>query len=524
MIGATFRKTVLSPWLDLYPDRCIQCGLCTAFMEQVADSAQLQLVRTQDRLEIDMAYGSQLQVGVSGNLLDLCPSGAIVKTEEEPYINPNEIKKYASVDVMDGCGTKTLISVHEDTVVNISVQSDASRNHFWISDKVRFSLDGLRHNRALTPMMKKEGKLEPASWIDVFKAIVRKVADLKPEQMAFLAGEVVDVETLYLLRALLDDMGVIHRDMVSRPSGLSFKERGDYLFNTSFERLQHADACLIVGHPQGDTPSLKTHLHPYFRNNRERIATVGVEEEGYPSLGPFSILEALVQKKHPFFEVLCEARNPVIIVGSQCLNGEDGKHIYEWCRLIAEASGSIREDWNGFNVMHSSITTVGGLDVGFYPSKEGWNTENIQRMARGRQIKLLYLIHADDLPFGALEDTFIIYQGHHMDNGAQNADIVLPSCVYTEKNGIYVNTEGRPSFIEKVVSPIGEAKEDWKIVRALSEVLGHRLPYNTYAQVSEAVRSFFDSLGSNSMSEAAYAPKTTKRQYVEKNQFFQIIY
>ncbi len=421
---------------------------------------------------------------------------------------------------MDGCGAKTLIATHKDKVVDISARNDFSKNHFWISDKARFSVDGLSHNRILTPMMKKEGKLEPVSWIDAFKAIVRKVADLKPEQMAFLAGEAIDVETLYLLRELLDDMGVAHRDMLSRPSGLPFKERGDYLFNTSFERLQHADACLIIGN--NDTPLLKAYLHPYFRNNKERIATVGMEEEGYPSLGPFSVLEALAQKKHPFSEVLCVAKNPAIIVGAHCLDGEDGRHIYEWSRLIANASGSIREDWNGFNVMHPSITTVGGLDVGFYPSKGGWDTENIKRMARGRQIKLLYLVHADDLPFGALEDTFIIYQGHHMDKGAQNANIVLPSCVYTEKNGIYMNTEGRPSFVEKTVSPLGDAKEDWKIIRALSEVLGYRLPYNTYAQVLEAVRSFSDSFQLSEgavrspMSEEAYAPKTPKRQYVEK--------
>ena len=524
IVGATFRKKALNPWIDFYPDRCIQCGLCTAFMDQVAGSSQLQLMRDQDGFVIDMAYGDQLEAGVSGNLVDLCPSGAIVKAGEDAHFYPNDIKKSMSIDVMDGCGAKTLVTAHKDKVVEISAPNDVSKNHFWISDKARFSVDGLIHNRALTPMMKKEGKLEPVSWIDAFKAVVRKVADLKPEQMAFLAGDGVDVETLYLLRELLDDMGVSHRDMLSRPSGLPFRERGDYLFNTSFEKLREADACLIVGHaPNRDSPLLKAYLHPYFRNNEAQIATVGVEDERYASLGPFSTLEALAQKKHPFFEVLCAAKNPAIIVGDQCLNGEDGKFIYEWSRLIAKASGCIREDWNGFNIMHSSITTVGGLDVGFYPSKGGWDTESIKRMVRGRQIKLLYLMHAEDLPFGSLEDTFIIYQGHHMDKGAQHADIVLPSCVYTEKNGLYINTEGRCSFVERAVPPLGEAKEDWKIIRALSEVLGYRLPYNTYAQVSEAVRTFLSAFQSpengayNPMSEEAYAPKTPKRTYVEKS-------
>ncbi len=470
------------PLIKASMNRCIHCNLCVRFADEVAGTAEIGALGRGDETEIRALKGV-VTSELSGNVIDLCPAGALLSKPFKGRGKAWEMESFETVDVMDAVGSPIRVQVREGEIMRI-----LPREGEWISDKTRFAHDGLSYQRLDQPYIRVEGKLQPASWADAFKIIVKKMTSLKPSEMAFLIGDLVDMETAYVLRQLLDKMKVPHRDCREAGQYLPVSARGDYLFNTTMEGIQKADACLIVGsNPRLEAPVLNAHIRKRFLGGNFPVALVGQKIDltyTYDHLGTNAlVLKEILNGNHPFAETLKGAKNPMIIVGNGALTSLEGEAIYKTCRAIAAQFNMIRKDWNGFNVIHTAAGCVGALDVGFVPLKEGHDTAGILRGAKVGTLKLLYLVGVDNIPFNGLEDTFVVYQGHHGDAGAHEAHVILPGVAYTEKDASYVNMEGRLQEAHKIVQGPGEAKEDWKIIRGLSEVVGHKLPYNTREEI-----------------------------------------
>ena len=503
-------------------DRCIGCQRCTSFLENISGTADLGLFKEGKDYLVDTYLGGGITSELSGNLVDLCPSGALTEKPSVFLSRPWEVEKIPSIDVMDAMGSSIQLDCREEKVLRVHPLEKKETNQYWITDKIRFSYDGLLHQRLDQPYIRKEGVLEPASWVDAFKALVKKMSDLKPSEMGFLVGDLVEVDSVYLLRQLLDDMKIHNRDCRIEGAFFPTESRGDYLFNTGFEGIEQSDACLIVGADiRYEAPLLNVRLRNRYKNNEENLAVIGIEQHltfPHTYLGSsLKILNEIAEGNHRFSQIFEAAQFPMIILGMMSLEGEDKEDLYDTARFIAQKYNLIQGQWNGFNVLHRAAGRVGALEVGFLPTQKGEGVSGMMRMARGRQLKLLYLLGVDELPLNALEDTFVVYQGHHGDMGAEAADIILPGAAFSEKNGFYINTEGRAQFARQAVFPPGEAKEDWKIIRGLSEILGHKLPYETYEDIYKDLKNNFPifnqkELASSPLSDKVYEKKEIKQE------------
>lgn len=483
----------LSPFIQGHMNRCIGCQRCISFLENVTGTAELGLFQGEEGFRIDTVSEEGIMSELSGNIIDLCPSGALVETPSGFMGKPWDTQKIDSIDVMDAMGSAIQLECREGKILRILPGVNLGVNQYWSTDKIRFSYDGLQHQRLEQPYIRKKGVLEPASWIDVFKTLVRQMSILQPSEMAFLVGDLVEVESVYLLRQLLDELKVEHRDCRVDGAFLPTEAREDYLFNTPFHKIRESDACLIIGADiRYDAPLLNVRLRDRYQHEKEKVAVIGSPQDltfGYTYLGDsISVINEIAEGDHAFCGVLEKAQNPMVIVGMDALTGGEGEKVYAAARFIAEKYNMRRESWDGFNILHRAAGRVGALEVGFTPRGEGQDTPGILKMARAGKLKFLYLLGVDELPLNGLGETFIVYQGHHGDKGAEVADIILPGLAFPEKNGFYVNMEGRVQFASRAILPPGQAKEDWKIIRGLSEVLGHKLPYETHEDICKSLK------------------------------------
>ncbi|HEY9164247.1 MAG TPA: molybdopterin-dependent oxidoreductase, partial [Magnetovibrio sp.] len=361
-------------------------------------------------------------------------------------------------------------------------------NEEWLGDKSRFACDGLVRQRLDKPYVKKDGKLQPASWDQAFAAIAAKLKGLDGSKIAAIAGDLVDVEAMAALKDLLASLGSSNVDCRQEGSAVDPSVRASYLFNTTIAGIEQADALLIVGaNPRIEAPVLNARIRKRYLKGGFKVGVVGPQAEltyRHENFGNDpALLADIASGKHAFAKVLKDAAKPMLILGTGALMRADGAAVLAQAKAIADAYGVVVEGWNGFNVLQTAASRVGGLDIGFAPAAGGMDTAAILDACGEGKVEVLYLLGADGMEANKLSDTFIIYQGHHGDSGAHLADVILPGAAYTEKNATYVNTEGRVQRGRLAVFPPGEAKEDWAIVRALSAVLGKPLPYDNLSQV-----------------------------------------
>jgi NADH-quinone oxidoreductase subunit G len=299
---------------------------------------------------------------------------------------------------------------------------------------------------------------------------------------------------MFALKELLHGLGATSLDCRQDGARLDPGCRAGYLFNTTIAGIERADACLLIGtNPRREAPLVNARLRKRYLQGGFRVAAIGPALDlTYPveSLGDGgAALSALATGEHKWAETLRGAKAPMLIIGQGALARPDGARVLGAARAIAEACGLVREDWNGFNVLHRAAARVGGLDLRFVPRDGGKDIAGIVEGCRSGAVDLLYLLGADELDFANTGSTFVIYQGHHGDRGAARADVVLPGCAYTEKDATYVNTEGRVQLGRRAVFPPGEAREDWAIIRALSGALGRPLPFDSLYALRQRMRS-----------------------------------
>jgi NADH-quinone oxidoreductase subunit G len=363
-------------------------------------------------------------------------------------------------------------------------------NEEWISDKTRHVADGLKIQRLDQPYVRKGGRLEPASWDDALGLVAEKLKAAKPDKVGAVAGDLAGAEEMFALKDLLGRLGVTSLDCRQAGDKLDPKlGRASYVFNSSIEGIEKADAILIVGsNPRLEAPVLNARIRKRWRSAPTKIALIGAAVDltypyDYLGTGPDS-LEQLAAGKHPFADVLKSAKNPMVIVGQGAFARSDGLAVLSLAaRVLIAASAGKDADWNGFNVLPTAAARVAGLDLGFVPGKGGKDLAGIL----GPGMEFVYLLGADDCDLSKLGSAFVVYQGSHGDRGAERADVVLPAAAYTEKSATYVNTEGRAQQTVKAAFSPGEAKEDWTILRALSQRVGATLPYDTLKELRAAM-------------------------------------
>lgn len=496
----------LGPLVKTVMTRCIQCTRCVRFSTEVAGTPELGLVSRGENAEITTYVEKALTSELSGNLIDVCPVGALTAKPSAFHARSWEYKKTDSIDVMDALGTNIQVQARGGEVMRIVPRVNDEVNEEWLSDKGRFSVDGLKRQRLDRPWVRVNGKLIAVPWKDALVALARRLDGVSGDRIGAIAGDLCDAESLCALKDLMTALGSVNLDCRQDGAWYDTTRRAGYLFNSDLTGIDQADALLIVGStPRHEAPVLNARIRKRFVDAGRGGFPVGIIGAPRCDLtydatvlgeGP-ETLAALLKGENPFADVLKNARRPMIILGHAALTRRDAPAVYAACRKLAEATGVVTEDWNGFNILHTAAARVGALDLGFLPGAHGRSASS---MVRGG-VDVLWLLGADDVPVERIPaDTFVVYQGHHGDAAAARADIILPGAAYTEKPGTYVNTAGRVQRAFRAVFAPGEAREDWRIIRAFSEVVAHTLPYDTLEQLRErlaAVNPVFGMTGAN---------------------------
>ena len=500
----------MGPLVATIMTRCIQCTRCVRFATEVAGVPDLGATGRGEDMEIttylEKAFASEL----SGNVVDLCPVGALTSKPYAFNARPWELRKTESIDVMDAQGSNIRVDARGPQVMRVLPRLNEEVNEEWISDKARHACDGLVRQRLDRPYVRVNGKLKPASWAEAFAAIAAKVRATTPAKMAAVVGDLAAAEEIKALKDLMTALGVANLDCrqdgakIGANSSDGKPPRQTYLFNTTIAGIEAADAILMVGaNPRWDAPVLNARIRKTWLAGPLKVANIGpVVDLTYPveQLGTdIAVLAAIANGSHPFAKVLQDAKRPMIILGSGLLTRADGAAALSLAARIAGDTGMIgpagsasEGGWNGFNILHTAASRVAALDLGFLPgaNHDGKGGRDVAGMVDGAQkgeIDFIYLLGADEFDVAHLGRAFVVYQGSHGDAGAHHADVVLPGAAYTEKEGTYVNFEGRVQHAERAAFPPGEAKEDWAILRALSDHLGVKLPYDDRAALWAAM-------------------------------------
>ena len=491
----------MGPLIKTVMTRCIHCTRCVRFATEVAGVPELGAIGRGENMEITTYLEKTLASELSANVIDLCPVGALTSRPYAFVARPWELTKVESIDVLDAQGANIRVDARAGQVMRVMPRLNEDVNEEWISDKTRYAIDGLKRQRLDRPYIRNaDGKLQPATWDEALKAVGTQLKKAKAKGTAAIIGDQVDAEAIFAMKSLMDKIGSPHMDCRQDGAKLNAKVRASYLFNSTIAGVDEADAILIVGsNPRIEAPVMNARIRRNHLLNNVAIAHLGAQADlTYPAthLGDdISVLDEIANGDHPFAKVLSKAKKPMIILGMGALTRADGNAILGRAKAIADATGMVSADWNGFNVLHTAASRVAGLDIGFVPGKDGLDTNAMLKAAQSGDVKLVWLLGADELDTSALEKTFVVYQGHHGDKGAAVADVILPGAAYTEKDGTYVNFEGRVQRGARATFPPGEAKDDWAIIRAVSAVINKTLPFDTREACRDAMIETVPHLG-----------------------------
>ncbi|MBX9702246.1 MAG: NADH-quinone oxidoreductase subunit NuoG, partial [Acetobacteraceae bacterium] len=469
----------MGPLVKTIMTRCIQCTRCIRFATEIAGVPELGATNRGENMEVGTYVEKALTTELSGNLIDICPVGALTSRPYAFVSRPWELRKTDSIDVLDATGTNIRIDTRAGEVLRILPRINDDVNEEWMADRGRFSFDGLKRRRLDRPWLRDNGKLRPATWAEAFGAIAARLKGVAGERIAARIGDLADAESVLALKDLLASLGSSNIECRTDGAAIDAARRDFYTFNTTIAGIEEADALLIIGsNPRQEAPVI---------NSRIRKRAISGAPFPIGVIGPRGLdltyrddwlgeggatLRALAAGTHRFNDELRAAKRPMLILGRGALRRADGAAVLAAAWKIAAENGMLREDWHGFNLLHLFGGQVAPLDLGCVPPADVPTPEVVWLLGTGDAV-------------GVPDGAFVIYQGHHGEAGAARADVILPGAAYTEKDATWVNTEGRVQGGQLAVFPPGEAREDWKILRAASAVLGRPLPYDSL----EAVRA-----------------------------------
>jgi len=474
--------------------RCIQCTRCVRFAAEVAGAPEMGAIGRGEDMEITTYLETALTSELQGNLVDICPVGALTSKPYAFAARPWELGKTQSIDVMDGLGSAIRVDTRGREVMRILPRVNEAINEEWISDKTRHIVDGLRTQRLDRPYLRENGKLRQASWSEVFAAIAAKVRGASGKRIGAIAGDLATVEEMFALKQLMSSLGSANLAVQGGHAFDAKAGRAAYVFNPTIAGIEQADALLIVGsNPRHEGALLNARIRKRWRTGKLKIGLIGENADlTYPvqHLGAGAeTLSDLASGKHSFADVLKNAQNPIVLVGVSATSRADGAAILAQAAKLAIDVGAIKDGWNGFGVLHGTASGVGALDIGFVPGEGGLSAA---QMTAPNGVDVLFSLGADEVDVAP--GAFVVYIGTHGDRGAHRADVILPGAAYTEKSGLYINTEGRAQMTSRAAFPPGEAREEWAILRALSDTLGHRLPFDSLAALRQMLFKAFPHL------------------------------
>jgi len=467
----------MGPTIKTFMTRCIQCTRCVRFVTEVAGVPDIGMISRGEDAEITTYLEKAVDSELSGNVNDLCPVGALTHRPWQYHYRPWELRKTETIDVMDALGSNIRADARGPEVMRVLPRVNEGINEEWLSDVSRYAVDGLQARRLDQPWVRENGRLRASTWDEALAIVAAKMTAAAADRIGVIAGDLQDAESMKAALDLFRALGSANTDCRQDGSPLGYGPRESWLFNSGLAGIEKADAVLIVGaNPRTEAPLLNARLRKAWLWGGMQVGVIGEQVNltfEHDWLGAGS--KTLGKLPRAAMDVLTRAERPAIIVGGGALSGENGPAVLHALGALARKAGVVADGWNGFNVLHTAASRVAGLDMGFVPGEGGLSAA---QMVRKGALDVLFLLGADEIDAGA-SDAFRVYLGSHGDRGAHGADVVLPGAAYTEKPGLYVNTEGRVQMADRVVFPKGQAKEDWAVLRALSARVGRTLPYDT---------------------------------------------
>jgi NADH-quinone oxidoreductase subunit G len=478
----------IGPLVKTIMTRCIHCTRCIRFAAEVAGVPELGAIGRGEDMEITTYLEAAMSSELQANVVDLCPVGALTSKPYAFAARPWELSKTESVDVMDALGSAIRVDCRGREVMRILPRPNDDVNEEWISDKTRHVVDGLKLQRLDRPFIREGGRLRPATWGEAFAAIAAKAQHTRPEGIGAIAGDLAAVEEMFALKDLMVRLGVENIDC--RQDGIPLDPawgRAAYLFNATIAGIDKADALLLVGaNPRKEAAVLNARIRRRWRTGGFPVGVIGEAADltytyRHLGAGPETVA-ALAAGRLDFADTLRKAERAMVMVGAGALCRPDGAAIASLIAGLVQEIGAVKTGWNGLCWLHTAASRVGAFEIGFVPGTRG---KTATAMARPGGLELAFLLGADEIDIAP--GAFVVYIGTHGDRGVQRADVILPGAAYTEKSGIFVNTEGRVQIANRAGFPPGDAREDWAIIRALSDVLGRKLPYDSLAQLRAAL-------------------------------------
>ena len=484
------KEKYMGPLIKTQMTRCIHCTRCVRFATEVAGIPEIGAIGRGENMEITTYLEKSMESELSANVIDLCPVGALTSKPYAFEARPWELKKTESVDVMDAVGSNIRVDTYNWEVKRILPRLNNEINEEWISDKTRYSCDGLLKQRLDIPYIKKENKLQKSSWDEAIDLIADKIHSVQADEIAGHIGDLINLENALAFKKLFKILKSNNLEFREKKFYINPSEKINYIFNSSITGIEESDLILLIGtNPRHEATILNARIRKVFAQKKVPIFSIGNPGDltyDYEIIGSKTDdIKKIISKEHVFSHKLLSAKKPIIIIGESALELNSGKYIIEELKKFLIKNNLINKNWNALNILTQNASTVGLLDLKIL-SNEKENDFTFFNNLTDKKFKFLYLLGSDNLDFKK-DNEFIVYQGSHGDRGAEIADIVLPSATYTEQNGLYENLEGRVQECKKASYPIGESLEDWKIFNRIIKKIGTKDDQSNFDQLRKEV-------------------------------------
>ena len=469
------KEKYMGPLIKTQMTRCIHCTRCVRFATEVAGVPEIGAIGRGENMEITTYLEKSMQSELSANVIDLCPVGALTSKPYAFEARPWELKKTESVDVMDAVGSNIRVDTYNWEVKRILPRLNNAINEEWISDKTRYSCDGLLKQRLDVPYIKKGNKLQKSTWDEAINLLVNKLQSVQPDEIAGHIGDMVNMENALSFKKFFQTLKSKNLEFREKDLYINSGDKMNYIFNSSITGIEDSDLILLVGtNPRHEASILNARIRKTYVQKKIPIFSIGNPGDltyEYKIIGDSTDdIKKIFSKEHNFSKKILSEKKPIVIIGESALELKSGGYIFEEFKKFLINNNFINENWNGLNILIQNASTVGLLDLKILQDQRE-KTSSFFDDLKDKKFKLLYLLGSDNLEFKK-DNEFVVYQGSHGDRGAEVADIIFPSAAYTEQNGLYENLEGRIQECKKASYPIGEALEDWKILNRITKKLG----------------------------------------------------
>ena len=469
------KEKYMGPLIKTQMTRCIHCTRCVRFATEVAGVPEIGAIGRGENMQITTYLEKSMESELSANVIDLCPVGALTSKPYAFEARPWELKKTESVDVMDAVGSNIRVDTYNWEVKRILPRLNNDINEEWISDKTRYSCDGLLKQRLDVPYIKKENKLQKSNWDEALDLLIKKIKEVQPNEIAGHIGDMINMENALGFKKLFNLIKSNNLEFREKKFYINSSEKINYIFNSSINGIEQSDLILLIGtNPRHEASMLNARIRKTFVQKKVPIFSIGDPGDltyDYKIINDkIDEIKKIINNESELSNKILSAKNPIIIIGESVLELESGKYIFEEIKNFLIQNNKISQEWNPLNILIQNASTVGLLDLKIIPDQKENNFTFFNNL-ENKKFKLLYLLGSDNLDFKK-DNEFVVYQGSHGDRGAEVADIVLPSATYTEQEGLYENLEGRVQECKKASYPIGEALEDWKIFNRIIKKMG----------------------------------------------------